>query len=728
MVMDKTLTELQSRLQTAQSPQEQVGIRNQIAQISKRKAPQQMLEYCEQTRLIARRHNYVRGEADSLLLIGMILARLTRSQEALAAILESQSLYAQFGEMLGQASTCQIAGNIYGEMGRYNEAIEILKKGLGFCDMCAVQTEQVWESRAFISAEIAWVSLMMKEYPAAIEAAEQAMKIYHQLTAYSDEHRMMMIIGTAYQEMGRVADAFECFRRGEEFAERHNDAECIAISVGNMGYLMQLIGNYDEALALLMKAQTILHRIGVVNNQISTLDMIATLYSIIGNHESALQHYHNALQLSQTAQSLYHQATLLNNIGELYIKLQRHDDAFHVLQQGLSIAEQQGYGVISVELRLNIGAVHKQRGNIAEALRWCREALQEIQNYNVWKAEATALYAVGSLLIEMGEVTEGITMLQHELTLIESVSATNHDLKSKLYKALSDAYKQQGEFEVAFQFYVHHHQAQFSVIAAENDRNRQMLMMQFDLCQARNNAEVYRLRSKQLEQLMQHKNTELSALAVSLVQKSELIRSFREQIRQIILVDDASIRERVALLSESLDNQNSMRNEWILLEQQMNEGQGSFIQTLATQCSRLTPTELRVCFLIRIGLATKEIASLFSVTERDIESHRRNIRRKLELPAHKTLLDYLEEITLRTVEIALRSEDPAITAHLKEQFPTLSAKELKVCVLLRNGYSTKEIAEILSTSERTIENHRYHIRRKLGLAAEVNLGTFFAKL
>lgn len=728
MAMDKTLAELQSRLQTAQSPQEQVGIRNQIVQISKRKAPHQMLEYCEQTRLIARRHNYMRGEADCLLLIAMILARLTRSQEALAAILESQSLYANLGEMLGQASTCQIAGNIYGEMGRYSEAIEILKKGLGFCDMCAVQTEQVWESRAFISAEIAWVSLMMKEYPTAIEAAEQAMKIYHQLTAYSDEHRMMMIIGTAYQEIGRVADAFEYFRRGEAFAERYNDAECIAISVANMGYLMQLMGNYDEALMLLIRAQTILHQIGVVNNEISTLDMIATLFAMIGNHESALQHYHNALQLSQVAQSLYHQAALLNNIGKLYISLGKYDEASATLHQGLIIAEQEKYEVILMDLRLNIGMLHKQKGDAIQALRWCNAALQEIQQLRQWKGELDALHAVGTLEIKTGSLLQGITTLERGLQVLESVGVADNVNRAKFYKELSNAYKQHGEVDKALQYYVWYHQAQLNVVAAEHDRNRQMLMMQFDLRQARNNAEVYRLRSEQLEQLMQHKNAELSGLALSLVQKSELIRSFREQIRQITLADDNVIRERVALLVESLDHQNSMRDEWVLLEQQMNEGQGSFIQTLATQCTRLTPTELRVCFLIRIGLATKEIASLFSVTERDIESHRRNIRRKLSLPAHKTLLDHLEEITLRTVEIALRSEDPAITARLKEQFPTLSAKELKVCILLRNGYSTKEIAEILSTSERTIENHRYHIRRKLGLAVEVNLGTFFAKL
>lgn len=723
--MDKALSELQSKLETARSPQEQVGIRNQIAQLCKRKAPQQMLEYCEQTRLIARRHSYQRGEADALLLIAMILARLTQSQEALAAILESQALYSQLGEMLGQASTCQIAGNIYGEMGRYSEAVAMLEQGLGLCDLCTRQTSQVSESRAFITAELAWVNLMMKDYPAAIECAERAMEMYHQLTAYSDEHRMMMIIGAAYQEMGRIADAFEYFRRGEAFAEHHNDAECVAISVGNMGYVMQLMGNYDEALRLLIKAQSILHQMGVVNNEISVLDMIATLFSTIGNHESALHHYQKALQISQSTQSRYHQAAVLNNMGRLYTSLGNYDKAASTLQQGFIIAEQEQYGDILVDLRLNIGMVHKYNGNAAEALRWCAAALQATQHSSQWKGKIDALYAVGLLEIEIGNVLQGITTLERGLQALELTGVTDNDTRAKFYQELSQAYKQHGDIDKALHWYVQYHQTHLQVVAAEHDRNRQMLMMQFDLRQARNDAESYRLRSEQLEQVMQHKNAELSALALSLVQRSEFIRAFREQICHIVLADDSSIRAQVASLLKSLDNQQSINDEWVVFEQHMSEAQGSFIHTIAAQCPRLTPTELRVCFLIRIGLATKEIASLCNVTERDIESHRRNIRRKLELPAHKQLIDYLDEIALRAVELSLRSEDPAITTRLKERFPTLSGKELKVCVLLRNRYSTKEIAEILSTSERTIENHRYHIRRKLELSAEVNLGTFF---
>ena len=47
--------------------------------------------------------------------------------------------------------------------------------------------------------------------------------------------------------------------------------------------------------------------------------------------------------------------------------------------------------------------------------------------------------------------------------------------------------------------------------------------------------------------------------------------------------------------------------------------------------------------------------------------------------------------------------------------------EVKVCVLIKAGLMTDEIAQILSLSERTIENKRLQIRKKVGLGERGSL-------
>lgn len=56
---------------------------------------------------------------------------------------------------------------------------------------------------------------------------------------------------------------------------------------------------------------------------------------------------------------------------------------------------------------------------------------------------------------------------------------------------------------------------------------------------------------------------------------------------------------------------------------------------------------------------------------------------------------------------------------------TKSAKqlEIKICTLLKTGFTTKDIANVLLLLSRTVENHRYNLHRKLGLGNE-NLSAF----
>lgn len=65
-------------------------------------------------------------------------------------------------------------------------------------------------------------------------------------------------------------------------------------------------------------------------------------------------------------------------------------------------------------------------------------------------------------------------------------------------------------------------------------------------------------------------------------------------------------------------------------------------------------------------------------------------------------------------------------AKLHQLHPQLSPTECRVAALLRAGFNTKEIANLLSTQPRNIENHRLSIRKKMELKREDNLNLILA--
>lgn len=56
--------------------------------------------------------------------------------------------------------------------------------------------------------------------------------------------------------------------------------------------------------------------------------------------------------------------------------------------------------------------------------------------------------------------------------------------------------------------------------------------------------------------------------------------------------------------------------------------------------------------------------------------------------------------------------------------PNLSPQEKKLALLLRVGFSSKEIAPLLNISPKSVEIARYRLRKKLDLKKEENLTQF----
>jgi|GEM_PF-2957013 len=77
-----------------------------------------------------------------------------------------------------------------------------------------------------------------------------------------------------------------------------------------------------------------------------------------------------------------------------------------------------------------------------------------------------------------------------------------------------------------------------------------------------------------------------------------------------------------------------------------------------------------------------------------------------------------ERFTIEELERQLRKITDPFTNRLQSTYAMLSPQEIRICNMIRNGASSKDVAEALGISVFTVHDQRRRIRRKLGISGK----------
>ena len=151
-------------------------------------------------------------------------------------------------------------------------------------------------------------------------------------------------------------------------------------------------------------------------------------------------------------------------------------------------------------------------------------------------------------------------------------------------------------------------------------------------------------------------------------------------------------------------------------------------RTLLDSILVIAASVLRTSSLIARLRSTSEDLSAKNIALREILSMIEDEKRRMALA-------YREKLASEILPLAERSRDPGLSPERRSAYqdllveelgrnlaalgpgpelcPSLSPREREIAVQVRNGRTSKEIAELLGIAEATVERHRHNIRRKL---------------
>jgi len=133
--------------------------------------------------------------------------------------------------------------------------------------------------------------------------------------------------------------------------------------------------------------------------------------------------------------------------------------------------------------------------------------------------------------------------------------------------------------------------------------------------------------------------------------------------------------------------------------------------------------------------ALQESNTALRIVMARIEHEKEEIRHDIKTNVEKILLPTLQALAPQVspsqakyvgmLQTNLEEITSPFISHLSLAYHSMTPTEIAICDMIRNGMRTKEIAEVRSISQATVNRHREKIRRKLNITnQDVNLATY----
>jgi tetratricopeptide (TPR) repeat protein len=359
-------------------------------------------------------------------------------------------------------------------------------------------------------------------------------------------------------------------------------------------------------------------------------------------------------------------AMVYNNLGAIYRKVNLLDSALYVYGEASKLLVTLNNSFLLAQNSLNTGNVYEQKGDLDQAEAAFLKCLELSESSKLQYGVLLSTVNLGNLYRLKKDFPRSKDWLNRALELSNSMGLARE--KGLVLERLSWLARDTNNFEEAY--------AQSVLAAAIQDSLA---------------SESVKKEVQDLQEKFENENSENEVLS---------LKAEKQQITLGLLAAGIGILLLVTFILYVLYRQKRLLALKLLAESEREV----LSKAIQVKDMELTSQALQ---LLQLKKRVEE-----SAEDMDGMSEEKKDR----FPARESF-DLLQQ----EFENRITSSNEDFYRKLLKLYPDLKPSELKLCSYLRLNLSTKELAEILNKSARTIENTRFSIRKKMGLGPEDNL-------
>lgn len=583
----------------------------------------------------------------------------------------------------GLATALRFQGLCDVACGYFDRARDLLTEAIALADSMSRARDDDGIAAAFLG--LARLLMYQDDAVKGLEVVEQAIRRVHRSCNKGLEGEALALQGECYAMRGDAEKAMEFLKRGMELVEEVDDPPRVTTVLLTAARARRRLGAHSRTMVVVRRGRSLAHLHGLetlvyefdvisasirmeIGDDTAALNEflrasqaaathgacsalmeaaagITAIYRRAGDLKSALDWAGQRLEHARTVGSLRQQASTLNTIGNIQYRLGDGSAAMSAYTEALAAAADSGCLDIEEICLENLGNVHRDSARYHEAVE-CYGRSRRLASARKNRATtASCYYNLGLLDLERSDFTAAIQHLNTAAIAAESggdlhlLADAHHEL-SRAYQGRSES---GGDVRKAFDHYRIFHRWREALLNGECDRLRQAADLRAEIDQGEFEYELENRGGRHDGQPVIDGGADIDPGSSGVVVSKRTIGdtepgegASRPPAKRIASMKCREVNSERSIVSREV--------EILKREVELREKEGPFVREIATRHPSISPGELRVLLLLRTGMTTPEMSAFLGVTDRAVEKHRYKIRRKLELPTHINLADYVRSV------------------------------------------------------------------------------------
>jgi tetratricopeptide (TPR) repeat protein len=490
------------------------------------------------------------------------------------------------------------------------------------------------------------------------------------------------LLGIHQLYVSKFEEALDYFEKTKDLYLEIDRPTMALRPMNNMAVVLDKMGEIDQSLKIHLDILKLLEEEKIEGDQLaSSYWNIASIKQSLSKNEEAIKWYKRAYIIYAELGDTLSQTDINFNIGLCQLNLRRLTEAEVIFKNCIEYYQRAGMKVAEAESLDNLGEIYIYKKNYTEANASLLRALNLASEHQGGHLVGQIYRRLNMLYLETNELKKA-----EKYGLLSLQNAKEYGRDKKIindYLQLSIVYEKQGKLGLALSNYKNYFAHNDSIFGLEKLNAINEVQLEYEAFKREQEARLYEAEAKQaalekkgliagilglfgllcalvygfrqrmaknklakakIDLELQHskakleqKKKELTAYALQLAHKNEVLEGIKEDVSSI----KESNQQDLQKIVRTIDFNQNDDESWIGFRRRFQAVHKNFESNIKHNFPTITSNELRLMSLLKMTLSSKEIANILNISPDGVKKARHRLRKKLELDPTDSLEDFV---------------------------------------------------------------------------------------